>query len=175
MQRFTSQIRGCARLLYQTKMWSSGRYLSSSTTRPCIANTFSGTLSACAVLQESASPVASSRFTGGRYPRLRLTSHIAPFNIIPAHTAHAHVHTTCACPSSQRKHTSTTKATASTADDGTVSLDDNDRIVRTYGVHVINWFPGHMAKTLIELRDRVKRAHVVVDVRDARVGADCLF
>jgi ribosome biogenesis GTPase A len=34
----------------------------------------------------------------------------------------------------------------------------------------INWFPGHMSKTLNELAaQRLKQAHVVVEVRDARI------
>jgi len=34
----------------------------------------------------------------------------------------------------------------------------------------INWFPGHMAKALRLLKDTLKRAHIVIDVRDSRVS-----
>lgn len=37
------------------------------------------------------------------------------------------------------------------------------------GLYVFR-YPGHMAKALRLLQDKVKRAHVVIDVRDARVG-----
>jgi ribosome biogenesis GTPase A len=36
---------------------------------------------------------------------------------------------------------------------------------------VINWFPGHMNKTVAKIRDTLKRVDTVIEVRDARVRA----
>lgn len=33
----------------------------------------------------------------------------------------------------------------------------------------INWFPGHMRKTMRELEDEVKKIDVFIEVRDARM------
>lgn len=33
----------------------------------------------------------------------------------------------------------------------------------------VNWFPGHMAKALRELRATLKKADAVIEIRDARV------
>jgi hypothetical protein len=35
---------------------------------------------------------------------------------------------------------------------------------------VINWFPGHMAKTAKQVRDTIRKVDLVVEVRDARVS-----
>jgi len=37
------------------------------------------------------------------------------------------------------------------------------------GGGVINWFPGHMAAATRAIRDRLKLADFVIEVRDARV------
>lgn len=37
------------------------------------------------------------------------------------------------------------------------------------GGGVINWFPGHMAAATRAIRDRLKVADLVIEVRDARV------
>jgi hypothetical protein len=34
---------------------------------------------------------------------------------------------------------------------------------------VINWFPGHMAKALRNLNERVALSDIIIEVRDARV------
>jgi len=41
-------------------------------------------------------------------------------------------------------------------------------------VPCINWFPGHMAKSLKELRTKMKKADAVVEIRDARVSLPSL-
>jgi ribosome biogenesis GTPase A len=33
----------------------------------------------------------------------------------------------------------------------------------------VNWFPGHMAKAVRTMQERVRRTDVVLEVRDARV------
>ena len=35
---------------------------------------------------------------------------------------------------------------------------------------VINWFPGHMAKTARQVRETIKKVDLVIEVRDARVS-----
>ena len=37
------------------------------------------------------------------------------------------------------------------------------------GSEAINWFPGHMAAATRAIRDRLKLADLVVEVRDARI------
>ncbi|KAK8938176.1 hypothetical protein KSP40_PGU015854 [Platanthera guangdongensis] len=39
------------------------------------------------------------------------------------------------------------------------------------GGGVINWFPGHMAAATRAIRDRLKLADLVIEVRDARVSS----
>ena len=36
---------------------------------------------------------------------------------------------------------------------------------------VINWYPGHIARAERELRAYLKRVDVVIEARDARIGA----
>lgn len=38
----------------------------------------------------------------------------------------------------------------------------------------VNWFPGHMLKSMRELGDRLKMCHAVLEVRDARVRRTAL-
>lgn len=33
----------------------------------------------------------------------------------------------------------------------------------------INWFPGHMRKTMRELDDQIKKVNMLIEVRDARI------
>jgi len=35
--------------------------------------------------------------------------------------------------------------------------------------HVINWYPGHIAKAEKELKDFLKAVDVVIEARDARI------
>jgi hypothetical protein len=39
------------------------------------------------------------------------------------------------------------------------------------GGGVVNWFPGHMAAASRAIRDRLKLADLVIEVRDARVSS----
>lgn len=36
---------------------------------------------------------------------------------------------------------------------------------------IVNWFPGHMAAATRAIRDRLKLADLVIEVRDARVSS----
>ena len=36
---------------------------------------------------------------------------------------------------------------------------------------VINWFPGHMVKATRDIKDRIKAADLILEVRDARVSS----
>ena len=49
------------------------------------------------------------------------------------------------------------------------TLDLPKPIGEVVGVKRINWFPGHMKKATDTLREQVKKNHVIVEVRDARV------
>ncbi|CAM9128578.1 unnamed protein product [Chrysoparadoxa australica] len=40
---------------------------------------------------------------------------------------------------------------------------------REFGSVVVNWYPGHMAKSTRSIRDRLKKVDHVVEVRDARI------
>ena len=33
----------------------------------------------------------------------------------------------------------------------------------------INWYPGHMAKALRQVKESMKKVHLIIEVRDARV------
>jgi hypothetical protein len=43
------------------------------------------------------------------------------------------------------------------------------------GGGAVNWFPGHMAAASRAIRDRLKLADLVIEVRDARVSPPPLF
>jgi hypothetical protein len=43
------------------------------------------------------------------------------------------------------------------------------------GGGVVNWFPGHMAAASRAIRDRLKLADLVIEVRDARVSSPPTF
>ena len=40
---------------------------------------------------------------------------------------------------------------------------------REGGEAAVNWFPGHMAKAVVEMRERLRHVHVVLEMRDARI------
>jgi ribosome biogenesis GTPase A len=49
-----------------------------------------------------------------------------------------------------------------------INYDMGENLQETTTTNHINWFPGHMNKAIRQIKERIKKVDIILEIRDAR-------